>query len=101
MPYYTYKAKLRKKYLKLSASADMLFQLIVVIKIRRAPTKHDTIDFQPLIVKASEILPISITVADKGYDSEDNHVVVREHLRAFSIISEVSKFMSLFAHCIT
>ena len=79
----------------------MLFQLIVVIKIRRTPTKHDTIDFQPLIVKASEILPISITVADKGYDSEDNHVVVREHLRAFSIISEVSKFMSLFAHCIT
>jgi hypothetical protein len=51
----------------------MLFQLIVVIKIRRAPTttKHDTKDFQPLIIKSSDILPpISITVTDKGYDSE-------------------------------
>ena len=37
------------------------------------------IDFQPLVIKASEILPISVTVADKGYDSEDNHVLVREY----------------------
>jgi hypothetical protein len=56
--YYTYKAKIPKKYLKLSVSADMLFQLICIIKIRRAPTKHDIIDFPPLVIKASEILPI-------------------------------------------
>ena len=31
--YYTHKDKLRKKYIKLSASADMLFQLIVVSKL--------------------------------------------------------------------
>ena len=33
--YYTDKANLRKKYLKLSVSADMLFQLICIIKIKR------------------------------------------------------------------
>ena len=85
--YYTYKAKIPKKYVKLSVSADvLLFQLICIIKIRRAPTKHDIIDFPPLLIKASEILPISITVADKGYDSEDNHVLVREYVHALSII---------------
>ena len=61
--------------------------MICIIKIRRAPTKHDIIDFLPLVIKASEILPISVTVADKGYDSEDNHVLVRrEYVHALSII---------------
>ena len=27
------------------------------IKIRRDPTRHDTIDFQPLIIRTSELLP--------------------------------------------
>jgi Transposase DDE domain len=86
--YYTYKAKIPKKYVKLSVSTDvLLFQLICTIKIRRAPTRHDTKDFPPLVIKASEILPISVTVADKGYDSENNHVLVRrEYLHALSII---------------
>ena len=61
--------------------------MICIIKIRRAPTKHDIIDFPPLVIKASEILPISVAVADKGYDSEDNHVLVRrEYVHALSII---------------
>ena len=29
---------------------------------------------------------MSVVVADKGYDSEDNHVLVREELHAFSMI---------------
>jgi hypothetical protein len=29
---------------------------------------------------------LSIAVCDKGYDSEDNHVLVRESLKAYSII---------------
>jgi len=67
---------LRRNYVKLSVSADVLFQLICTIKIRRAPTRHDTKDFPPLVIKASETLPISVTVADKGYDSENNHILV-------------------------
>ena len=85
---YTAKTKLHNnnnKYLKLSLSADLLSQIICTIKIRRAPTRHDIVDFPLLLIKASKILPISITVADKGYDSEDDHVLVREYVHAFSI----------------
>jgi len=64
----------------------MLQQVICTIKVRRAPARHDNIDFKPLVERASAILPLSIVVADKGYDSENNHVLVRERHKAFSII---------------
>jgi hypothetical protein len=84
--YYTDKVNLHKKYLKLSIGVEVLSQIVCSIKIRRAPTRHDTIDFQPIVERTSEILPLSVVVADKGYDSEDNHTFVRESLHAFSII---------------
>jgi len=85
--YYTERAKLRKKWIKLSVGADMLKQIICSIKIRRAPAaRHDTVDFKPIITRTSEIKPLSVVVADKGYDSEENHVFVREYLKAYSII---------------
>jgi hypothetical protein len=49
-----------RKYIKLSLAADILQQIICTIKIRRAPTRHDTIDFRPLIAKTSEILALSV-----------------------------------------
>ena len=58
----------------------------VPIKIRRAPTRHDNVDFRPIITRTSNILPLSVVTADKGYDSEDNHLLVREYLHAFSVI---------------
>src|SRR4026207_2063316 len=66
----------------------MLQQIVCTIKIRRAPpTRHDNVDFRPLITKIAKILPLSVVVvADKGYDSEENHVLVRELLHAFSVI---------------
>jgi Transposase DDE domain len=84
--YYTDRARLRKKWIKLSIGADVLKQIICTIKIRRAPTKHDNIDFKSIITRTSEIKPLSVAVADKGYDSEENHVFVREGLKAYSII---------------
>jgi hypothetical protein len=55
--------------------------------VRRAPTRHDNIDFKPVITKTSEILPLSVVVVgDKGYDSEENHIMVRGKLGAFSVI---------------
>ena len=59
----------------------------VPIKIRRAPTRHDNIDFAPIVTRISKIKPLSVVVADKGYDSEDNHVMIREKLKGFSVIS--------------
>jgi len=47
--YYTEGAKLRRrKYIKLSLAAEILQQIICTIKIRRAATRHDNIDFGPL-----------------------------------------------------
>ena len=49
--YYTSRAKAklrrRKKYAKLSIGADVLQQIVCSLKIRRAPTRHDNIDFRP------------------------------------------------------
>jgi len=84
--YYTQRVRLRKKWIKLSIGADVLKQIICSIKIRRAPTKHDNVDFKSIITRASEIKPLSVAVADRGYDSEENHVFVREDLNAYSII---------------
>ena len=50
-------------------------QIVCSIKIRRAPTRHDNIDFAPIVTRISKIKPLSVVVADKGYDSEDNHVI--------------------------
>ena len=67
-------------------AADVLQQIICTVKIRRAPTRHDNIDFGLLITRTSEILPLSVVTADKGYDSEDNHILIRERLHAYSVI---------------
>ena len=60
--YYTSRAKLRrKKYAKLSIGADVLKQIICNIKVRRAPTtRHDNIDFRPVITRISKIKPLII-----------------------------------------
>jgi hypothetical protein len=87
--YYIERTRLRKrkKWIKLSVGADVLKQIICSIKIRRAPhARHDNIDFKPIITRTSEIRPLSVVVADKGYDSEENHALVREHLKAYSVI---------------
>jgi len=78
--------KRRTKYIKLSLGAEVLQQIIYTIKIRRAPVRHDSIDFRPLIIKISELVPLSVVTADKAYDSEDNHVLVRDILYVFSVI---------------
>ena len=72
--YYTERAKLRRKRINLSIGADVLKQIICTIKIMRAPTKHDNIDFKPIVKRIANILPLSVVTADKGYDSEDNHL---------------------------
>ena len=41
-----------------------------------------------MITRISKIKPLLVVVADKGYDSDkDNHVLVREKLNGFSVIS--------------
>ena len=71
------------------------------IKIRRAPTRHDNMDFRPIITRISEILPLSVVTADKGYDSEDNHLLVRESLHAFSVIPARYEHVPIWEHVVS
>ena len=82
--YYTDRTGL--SYIYSSIGADVLQQIICTIKIRRSPTRHDNMDFRPIVTRISSILPLSVVTADKGYDSEAKHVLVRELLHGFSII---------------
>ena len=68
----------------LSIGAELREQIECSLKIG-AP-KHDTTDFKPIMERTSNIIPLSIAVANKGYDSETNHEFVREELDAVSII---------------
>src|SRR5215467_7875473 len=83
--YYAERTEARRKYAKLSIGADVLQQIICNIRIRRAPTRHDNVDFMPIITRTSNILPLSVVTADKGYDSEDNHQLVRDGLHALRV----------------
>ncbi len=100
------RAKLRKKYAKLSIGADVLQQIVCSIKIRRARTRHDNIDFKPIVTRISKIKPLLVVVANKGYDSEDNHLMVGEKLNGFTIISpreahQIYDFCLAITVCIT
>ena len=86
--HYNERAKLKKrKYAKLSIGADVLQQIICNIRIRQAPiTRHDNIDFKPIVKRIANIIPLYVVTADKAYDSEDNRLLVREELGAFSSV---------------
>jgi len=72
--YYTKKAKLRRKFVKISMCADMRRQVICGVRIRHR-WRHDSIDFVPLLQRACRVATSVCTVlADRGYDSENNHV---------------------------
>ena len=71
--YYTKRIQLRRKFVKMSAISDMREQLVCAIKIWHRQ-KYDNVDFMPLLHKANNILPVH-TIADKGYDSENNPIV--------------------------
>jgi hypothetical protein len=70
----------------LSIGVYVLKQIICNIKVRRTPTRHDNIDFEPIVTRISKIKSLSLVVADKGYDSKDNHVLFREKLNRISIL---------------
>ena len=51
-----------------SVGADVLKHIICSIKVRRDPTRPDNVDFKSILIRTSEIKPLSVAVADKGYD---------------------------------
>jgi hypothetical protein len=84
----TYMGKKRdkyRKYLKSTISVDLDTQLIIGYKQRRGPA-NDNRDFPNVVRKTHKEVKASIYIADRGYDSERNHRLVREDLNAYSII---------------
>ena len=75
--YYTKRLELRRKFVKISICADMKQQIICGIKIRHR-IRNDSLDFVPLLQRSIRLAPIGTVVADKGYDSERNHVAAHD-----------------------
>jgi len=74
-----------KTHLKLTISVETQSQLITSHKIRRGPA-NDNRDFPIVARRAAEAVTLGTIVADRGYDSENNHRLVRETLNANTII---------------
>lgn len=63
-----------KQFLKLSMIGNMRKKIIMAVRIRKK-RRHDNVDFGPLIEK----IRADVIVADRGYDSEMNHVISEKH----------------------
>lgn len=69
--------KRTQEYLKLSIEVRcncVLSQMVCSIKISIARTRHDTIYFQPIVERTSEIFRLYVVAVDKAYDGEVNHI---------------------------
>lgn len=87
--YYNKRVKKRKKrvkkHLKATIAIETRTQLITASKTRRGPAS-DHKDFKPVLDRTTRKKRLRRVVADKGYDSEENHEYVRYDLNAESII---------------
>lgn len=77
--------KTRKKdFVKVMGIADMKYQLILSLKIRKK-ARHDNVDFKPLMKRVRRLGIIDVGVGDKGFDAEKNHKLMRDELGALFI----------------
>jgi len=74
-----------RRFMKHSISVDTDNQAIVSA-INSISWHHDNVYFEPLARKSKAIVDLNNVTADMGYDSELNHVLVREELGGNSII---------------
>ena len=77
--------KLRKSFLKTSISVDTNKMVILGWKISQK-TDHEIKHANALIRQSNRIRRSECYVMDKGYDSENIHALIREEMKADSII---------------
>lgn len=65
----------RKDFIKVVNVSDMKTQLVTAIKIRKK-TRHDNVDFKPLMKKTRKVVRIKRGVGDKGFDAQKNHTLM-------------------------
>lgn len=75
------------RFLKTTFLVNVKDQKIMALSIRRGPA-NDNRDFKRSFrrIEKDESIDIGMVLADKGYDSEDNHRYIREVIGAVSII---------------
>ena len=77
--------KTRKRFLKVSLAIDTHKQTILTSSITQHPT-HDVALATSLLRQSHRIRKASCYVLDKGYDAEHIHCLIREELKADSLI---------------
>jgi hypothetical protein len=75
-----------RRFVKLTIGAELRTQLVTATKVRRGSANDKQGDFPCVVRRAHSVRPIKIGIGDKGYDSEKNHELLRDELRARSII---------------
>jgi hypothetical protein len=74
--FYTHRADIRKRYLKVSLIIDIDKQLILSLKVRRGP-RNDNIDFKLLIDRILSLKQLSLVIADKGIGIDMRRYTIR------------------------
>ena len=77
--------KLRRSFLKTSIAVDTDKKVILGWKISQK-TDHDVKHAKTLIRQSNKLRKSQCYVMDKGYDSEEIHALIREEIKAESII---------------
>lgn len=76
-PYYCVIAGERNQFMQTNAAADVKRKLFTAIRLRRK-RRNENIDVPYLIKQSSKQLNISAFLGDKGFDSENNHVLAEK-----------------------
>jgi len=77
--------KLRRSFLKTSIAVDTIKKVILGWKISQK-TDHDVKHAKTLIRQSNKSRKSQCYVMDKGYDSEEIHTLIREEIKADSIV---------------
>ena len=81
-PYFCTIAGERNRFMQTVVAAEVKQRLIIAARLRRKK-RNETIDVSYLMKQAAKQLTLSAFLADKGFDSEKNHVLAEKYRAKF------------------